>query len=192
MRRLLIPILFLLVGLAYLQPVQAEDPPSAPAATEAPAKVAPAGAMDTNADGKVDADETAAEVAKETGVGDVIKDGTDVADAIKGLKDSGASKAMVWMLILATIFKLALSALKLIKAQTKWFTKKKAKRIIKYTTLGLGALSALLFNVFGGMGWMDAALIFLAGPVSVAIHEYTKDSSEGEADAAEGAGTATG
>jgi len=180
MTKRLIPMLLLLIGLAYAQPVQAEDPP---AATTAPEKVIPAGAMDTNADGKVDADETAKEVSKETGVADVASDAGDLASAVQGLKDKSTPKAMVWMLILATFFKLALSALKLIKAQTKWFTAKKAKRIIKYTTLGLGAVAALLFNFVGGMGWMDAILIFLAGPVSVAIHEYTKDSSAGEADA---------
>jgi hypothetical protein len=173
MRRLLIPALFLLVGLAYLQPVQAED-----SATTAPAKVAPAGAMDTNSDGKVDADETAKEVAKDTRVGDVVTDVNAVVDATKGLKDKGADKAMVWMLILATVFKLALSGIKLIKSKTQWFAKKKAKAIIKYSTLGLGALAALLFNVVGGMGWLEAGMIFLSGPVAVAIHEYTKDSKD--------------
>lgn len=183
MKRRLIPILFLLVGLAYIQPVQADPEPAAPAATEAPSKVKPAGAMDANADGKVDNDELKKEMDKEVGVGDVASDVSDVVAATKGLKDSDTSKAMVWMLILATVFKLLLSGIKLIKKQTNWFHAKKAKRILKYTTLGLGAVAALLFNFVGGMGWMEAAMIFMAGPVSVAIHEYTKDSKDGDPDA---------
>jgi len=145
--------------------------------------VTPAGEMDTNKDGKVDADEIKAVVDKEADVGDVVADISDVVDATKGLSDSKEGKATLIMLLLGAIFKLLLSGIKLIKAQTKWFHAKKAKRIVKYTTLGLGAAAALMANLVFGMSWIEAGIILLSGPISVAIHEYTKDSSDSPADA---------
>ena len=174
MRNLFAAFLFLVVGLAFVQPVQSQDTPKPVA-----------GAMDTNKDGKVDAKETAAEIEKDAGVGDVVKDVTAVVDAATDLKTkkSGTSMSLMIMALLGTIFKLLLSGIKMIKSQTKWFHAKKAKRIVKYTTLGLGAAAALMANLVFGMGWMEAAIILMSGPLSVAIHEYTKDSKDGPPDA---------
>ena len=163
MRRL-VPILFFMVGLVYTQPVQAEIPAI--------------GATDTNADGKIDSAEIAKEVAKDAELSDIVSDVTNVVDATKDFKTKGADKAMVLLLLLGAIFKLLLSSIKVLGRNIAWFKTKDGKRVIKYSTLGLGALAALVSNMAFGMSWMEAGFIFLSGPVAVAIHEYTKDSKE--------------
>jgi len=175
MKTRLAAVLILLMAGLWVTPSFAQDDP----------KPAAAGEMDTNKDGKVDADETAAAVAKDAGIGDVVKDVTDVVDAAKDLKGKkdGTSMALLIMALLGTIFKLLLSAIKSIKKSTNWFHAKKAKRILKYTTAGLGAASALAANLVFGMSWLEAGIILLSGPVAVAIHEYTKDSKDGNPDA---------
>ena len=170
MKTRLTAVLILLMAGLWVAPSFAQDPQPEPAA---------AGEMDTNKDGKVDADETKAAIDKEAGVGDVVEDVGDVVSAAKALGDSGEGKATLIMILLGALFKLLLSGVKLVKSQTKWFHAKKAKRIVKYTTLGLGAAAALMANLVFGMSWIEAGIILLSGPLSVAIHEYTKDSKDG-------------
>jgi hypothetical protein len=171
--KLAVVLIFLTAGLWTL-PSLAQDPKPPPLI---------ASEMDANKDGKVDLGETMAVVDKEASASDVVKDVGDVVEAAKGLEGSKEGKALLIMVLLGTLFKFFLSAIKLIKAQTNWFHAKKAKRIIKYTTLGLGAASALVANLMFGMSWLEAAIILLSGPVSVAVHEYTKDSKDGSPDA---------
>lgn len=171
MNRLAAVLILLMAGL-WVTPSFAQDDP----------KPAAAGEMDTNKDGKVDANETADEVAKDVDVSDAVKDVTDVVEAAKDLKGKkdGTSMALLITALLGTIFKFMLSGIKLIKKKTKWFHAKKAKRIVKYTTAALGAASALTANLVFGMSWIEAGIILLSGPVAVAIHEYTKDSKDGD------------
>jgi hypothetical protein len=171
MKTRLAAVLILLMAGLWVAPSFAQDP------------VAPAGTMDTNKDGKVDKDETAAEVNKDVGVNDVVKDVTGVVDAAKDLKGEKEGKAALIMLLLGAIFKLLLSAVKVVKKETNWFHAKKAKRIVKYSTIGLGAAAALMSNLAFGMSWIEAGIILLSGPMAVAIHEYTKDSKDGDPDA---------
>jgi len=144
---------------------------------------APTAAMDTNHDGKVDNKETTAEIEKNVSVGDVVADVAGTVEAARDLKGKKEGKAALIMLFLGAIFKLLLSAVKLVKKQTNWFHAKKAKRILKYSTIALGALAALMSNLAFGMGWIEAGVILLSGPMAVAIHEYTKDSKDGNPDA---------
>lgn len=171
MKTRLVAVLILLMAGLWVTPSYAQEPAT------------PAGAMDTNADGKVDADETKAAIEGDVDVKDVVLDVTDVVAAVQDLKGKKEGMATLIMVLLGAVFKLLLSAVKLIKAKTKWFHAKKAKRILKYTTLGLGAAAALLSNLVFGMGWIEAGIILLSGPISVAIHEYTKDSKDGAPDA---------
>jgi len=164
-------LLILLAAGLWVPPLHAQDPK--------PDETVAAGELDLNKDGKVDADEMAKAAEGEAGVGDVVKDVGAVVDAAKDLKGSKEGKATLIMILLGAIFKLLLSAIKLVKKQTNWFHAKKAKRIVKYTTLGLGALAGLMANLVFGMGWIEAGIIVLSGPISVAIHEYTKDSKDG-------------
>jgi len=170
--RLAVVFTLLMAGI-WVQPSFAQDPKPA----------ADAGEMDTNKDGKVDADEAAAATAEEVDVGDVAKDVGDVIGAAKGLKDGGEGQATLIMILLGAIFKLLLSGVKLVRSKTNWFHAKKAKRIVKYTTLVLGGLAALMANLVFDMSWLEAGIILLSGPMSVAMHEYTKDSSDTQADA---------
>jgi len=175
MKTRLVVVFTLLMAGIWVQPSFAQDlkPPAA------------AGELDTNKDGKVDADEAAAATAEEVDISDVVKDAGELIDAAKNLKDKqdGTSISLLIMAVLGAIFKFLLSAVKLIKAQTNWFHAKKAKRIVKYTTLVLGGLAALMANLVFDMSWLEAGIILLSGPMSVAMHEYTKDSEDTQADA---------
>lgn len=160
---------------AVTAPVAAAPAPVvAPVVTPAPVK--PTSSLDTNHDGKVDAAETAAATNADSNVSDVIKDGADVVIAAKGTKDSGLPKGVAIAVLLGTLFKLLLSLMKVLGKNVAWFKSQDGKRVIKYSTLGLGALAALAANLAFGMNWVDAITILLSGPLAVAIHEYTSDS----------------
>ena len=160
-----------------------------PAATEAVAPSAPAATskLDTNNDGKVDAAETAAATNADADVGDLIADGADTVSTIKNVVDKKDTMPVGTMIlvILGVVFKLLLSLMKVLGRNIAWFKSKDGKRVVKYSTLGLGAAAALVANLAFGMNWIEAAQLLLAGPIAVAIHEYTKDSKDAapEADA---------
>lgn len=132
--------------------------------------------LDINKDGKVDATETAVATDAKPSISDTVKDAAEVYDVAKS-KDS-LPKGTFWALLLGTIFKLLLSGLKLAGKNVGWFTSKDGKRVLKYSTLGLGAAAAVAANFALGWGWVDAVQLLLAGPLAVAIHEYTKDSKD--------------
>lgn len=161
-------VLVLLMAGLWVAPSFAQDDP----------KPVAAGEMDTNKDGKVDADETKTEVAKDVSAIDVADDVTDVVEKAQDLKGSSGGKALLIMALLGAIFKALLSALKLVKKETNWFKAKKAKRILKYSTVVLGGLAALMSNAVLGMGWIESLTILVSGPLAVALHEYLKDSKD--------------
>lgn len=168
---LLVPVL----SLADPTPAPAPATPAAAPAVVAPAPK-PASSLDTNKDGKVDSTELANATNADATVTDVIKDGTAVVDAAKGLKDPSMPKGVAIAVLLGTLFKLLLSLLKVVAKNVAWFKSQDGKRVLKYSTLGLGALAALMANWAFGMSWMDSLVILLSGPIAVAIHEYTSDS----------------
>jgi hypothetical protein len=136
------------------------------------------GDVDANADGKIDKDETKALVDKEASVADTVSDVGDVADAVGGLKGkSGKGLAMAIALLLATIFKMLLSFVKILSKNTGWFDGARGKAALKYTTLALGALAALGAGVAASMGagldWLDIAIIAGSGPGSMVVHELS-------------------
>lgn len=145
-----------------------------------PAPVTPpaASSLDTNKDGVVDAAETAAATNADSSARDVVADVAEVADATKGLRDPSVPKGLAIAILLGAIFKILLSGLKLVSKFTPWLKSKDGKRVLKYSTLGLGAAAALTANLAFGMGWIDALTILLSGPLAVAFHEYTSDSKE--------------
>lgn len=150
---------------------------------EAPAPTAPAAsaALDTNNDGVVDAKEMAAATNADADVGDVVADSADAAKVIGKLvgdKDPAMPVGTMVLLILGVVFKLLLSSIKLVGKNVAWFKTKDGKRVIKYSTLGLGAAAGLVANLAFGMSWLEAAQIVLSGPLAVAIHEYTSDSKD--------------
>lgn len=138
------------------------------------------GSMDTNDDGKVDAEEIAAATEAEAGVVEVIEDGTALVETIDTVvehKDT-LCVGMIVLLVLGALFKLLLSLIKVLGRNVEWFKTKDGKRVIKYSTLGLGAAAGLVANLAFGMHWAQALEIMLSGPLAVAIHEYTKDSKD--------------
>lgn len=182
----------LLLGVLFALPMslQAQEPAKpapAAAAAEAP-KAAPAAdsSLDTNKDKKVDAAETAAATDADASVSDVVADGVELAKAAKDLADKPADMPVgtFLLILLGTIFKFLLSLMKVLGKNIPWFKSKDGKRVMKYSTLGLGAAAAVVANLAFGMPWMEAAQLILSGPIAVAIHEYTKDSKEPAPEAA--------
>jgi len=151
-------------------------PVTAPAPKPAVVAPKPTSSLDLNGDGKVDATEIAAATNSDATPSDIIKDGAEVVGAAKGMKDSGLPKGVAIAVLLGVIFKLLLSLMKILGKNLAWFKTQDGKRVIKYSTLGLGALAGLMANLAFGMGWIDAITVLLSGPLAVAIHEYTSDS----------------
>jgi len=177
--------LFLCLMLAPTMLLAADPTPApapVPAVTPSPPKVKAAvpysSDLDTNHDGVVDAAEAAAATSAPATTGDVIKNGSEVISAAQGLKDPTMPKSVLIAVLLGAIFKLLLSLLKVVanNMSWSWFASADGKRVIKYSTLGLGAVAALCANLAFGMGWMQALVLLISGPLAVAIHEYTSDS----------------
>lgn len=157
-------------------PVVVATTPPAASVVEPKVAAKPTSSLDTNGDGKVDAAEQAAATAKEATVADVIKDGADTVNAAKALKDPTMPKGVMVAVLLGAVFKLLLSLMKVLGKNIAWFKTANGKRIVKYSTLGLGAAAGLVANLAFGMSWIDSVTILLSGPIAVAINEYTSDS----------------
>jgi hypothetical protein len=161
-------------------PLNAQEPPADPAV------VAPtySSTLDLNGDGKVDAEEIAKATDADADIGTTVGEGveavTTITETVKN-RDKIPLGTMI-AIILGAVFKLLLSLMKVLGKNIAWFKTKDGKRVVKYSTLGLGAAAALLANLAFGMHWLDAVQILLSGPLAVAIHEYTSDSSEPKSD----------
>jgi hypothetical protein len=114
----------------------------------------------------------------------VVQDAVAAAEEASKLKagltsaEGRTAKLMVIASFLAALIKLLLSLVKVLAKNVSWFAGKEGKRIVKYSTLGLGALTGLVANLGFGLPLVESLLIALSGPLSVAIHEYTKDSKD--------------
>ena len=188
MRRILFAALFVafpIFAFAQDKPAEPPAPAVAAAAESASLESIDTKSLDTNGDGKVSKEEIAAAVAAEPDVKDLLSGGSDVLEKGKllgGLK--GKDKTAVLTIIagfLAALFKLLLSLIKLLGKNIAWFKTKDGKRVVKYSTLGLGALAGLAANLALGVSIPECVLIAMSGPLAVAIHEYTKDSKEAAA-----------
>jgi hypothetical protein len=98
----------------------------------------------------------------------------DVGKLVKTVKDlkSGehAGELVAWMALLAAIFKLLIS---LLKMASTWF-KEKGKNYIRIATLVLGGGLFIVLTIGAGKEWWEALILALSGPMSLAIHEITK------------------
>jgi hypothetical protein len=151
-------------------------PVSASAQDEAPEKPAVAAtSADTNADGKVDGEESKALAEADAKASDVVEDVGGLAKAIGDYKDNKANKGtmMALALLLAMIFKMLLSLVKVLAKNTKVFAGKKGKAWLKYSTMALGALVGVCANLAFGVGWLDALILAGSGPLSMVVHEYS-------------------
>lgn len=160
-------LMVLLVGLASPALAQEPDIPAGPSGI----------GIDLNGDGKVDANEVLVVYGSDVDAGNLTQDLHHLVNAVQDMKDDSTAKVAGVAALLAVVFKLLLSLLKLI-AKTEFFSTRKGKRIVKYSTLGLGALAGLAANLSFGVSWIEALMIFASGPLAVAFHEYTKDSKE--------------
>jgi hypothetical protein len=175
MKSLILIAMFLLAPL----PALTQPAPEKPAATDAAKPAVPdISAFDTNGDGKIDATEAASMVHKDPSVTDVMSDVGGVVEAAKSIKGkSGVELALAISMLLAIVFKLMLSLVKVASKNTDWFKSSRGKAALKYSTLGLGALAALGAGVASavgsGMGWVEVVIIGLAGPGAMVVHEIS-------------------
>lgn len=152
------------------------------------ASSAPDSSLDTNKDKKVDAAETTAAVNADATTTDVVKEGAGVVTAAKDIinrdKVNGPPVGLLVAVLLGALFKLLLSLIKVLAKNVAYFKTQDGKRVVKYSTIGLGCAAALVANLAFGIGWVDALTILLSGPLAVAIHEYTSDSKPTEQETA--------
>jgi len=164
-------LLLALLLLPVFAPVSyAQEPAVAPAVTEAAAAPVVAPAADT-APVKVTVD------GDKVTVGDVVVSAGDVLVAVKNYRAQGgadasskAARRLAFMLLLAAIFKFALSGLKL---STPFWKGAKGKALLKVITITLGLGVGLISQLALGDTWYDAITVGLSGPLAVAFHEYT-------------------
>lgn len=169
MKKLILLSFLLIPAFSFAQDEAAPAPDAATAV---------AADIDTNKDGKVSADETEKLIDKDETVNDVASGVGDVVDAAQGLKGKkGTELAVAISVLLAAIFKMLLSLVKVLSKTTNWFATKKGKLTLKYMTLGLGVLAAvgagITSSLGAGFGWVEILIIGLSGPGSVAAHELS-------------------
>ena len=151
-------------------PVLAQDP--VPAVASAPAAATetvatPAAPVEEPIKITVDGDKVTIQDVV-IGAGEVAKAVADYK-AAKGKSDK-ASLSLMLMALLAAIFKLVLSAVRL--TGSFWKTPR-GKTITRLITLALGVGVFLTSSMAGGMGWMEAIVAGMSGPLALAFHEYT-------------------
>jgi hypothetical protein len=167
MRKHLIALLLLVGGFAFVQPSYAQ---------KQPASAVSVSDIDTNKDGKIDAKEAKALLDKDAGVGDVVSGVSDTIEAAQGLKGmKGKELALGIAMLLAVLFKMLLSLVKVMSKNTGWFAGARGKAALKYCTLALGALAAVGAGIAMGLGvgldWIDVVIVALSGPGAMVVHE---------------------
>lgn len=110
-------------------------------------------------------------------VSDIITSGAEVVAAVKAYqaskkdpnKDTNKLAIRIGiMLILAAVFKVLISALKL---TSQWWGTDMAKNIIRLITIGLGIAVFLISSIATGETWGQALLLGLSGPLAISINE---------------------
>lgn len=154
-KRILIPLMMFIAISAYAQD------PAVPVAAVA-AQPAVASVPDVV---KVEGDKIT--------VNDIVTDAKGVADAFKSLKDTkkAGDKTAIRlgiMLLLAAIFKVLLSCVKL---TSEFWKGVKGKLALRLSTLVLGIAVALLSHFGAGEDWMSAMLLGISGPLAISFHE---------------------
>jgi hypothetical protein len=206
MRNLMLVFVLLVSSLAFAAEAPAPAAPPKPEAAAvvpaAPAVAAPApavapvptktpvvepskavmSALDANKDRKVDKVETAAATNADPTPAEVVAEIASLIEAARELKNKDLPRTLAITVFLGALFKLLLSLLKVLGKNLAWFKTQEGKRVLKYSTLALGAVAGLCANLGFGMNWVEALTIMLSGPLAVAIHEYTSDSKPGPAE----------
>jgi hypothetical protein len=169
-------LLFALMLICTPTLILAQEEPAEPA--DQPVMTVPIKDLDTNNDGRIDAEEAKALIEKDASGADVAKGVGEVVDAARNIKGkSGNQLALAISVLLAAIFKMLLSLIKVVSKNTDWFKSSRGKSALKYSTLALGALAAIGAGIATAMGanlgWMDVLIIGLSGPGSMVVHELS-------------------
>lgn len=115
----------------------------------------------------------AAIAGESTDVGDIITGVGNIVEKVKEYKGAEeAGKLMGLMALLAAIFKLSMSGLKL--TSKVFFKSDKGKNILKIITLLLGVGTFLVSSMAIGKTWWESLILAMSGPMSMVVHELTK------------------
>jgi len=99
----------------------------------------------------------------------------EAADALSNLKLADkAGRLMALMALLATVFKLMVSGLKVAGTIGFFVRTEKQAVVIRMLTLALGGGVFFFTNVVAGMPWWEALFLAMSGPFSIVIHEFSK------------------
>ena len=112
------------------------------------------------ADGKVTYDEVSADVQA-------------AIDAVANARSADrTTRLAAIMAVLALLFKLMLSGIKLAGGLSIWGERQWS--VIRISTLCLGIAVYFASSIVGGMPWWEAFFLALSGPGSMVVHEYTQ------------------
>jgi hypothetical protein len=98
----------------------------------------------------------------------------DIARAIDDVRVKRTNRLMLWAALLAAIFKLLLSGVKITGGMPDFWKGERGKAALRLTTLGFGGLVYLASTLAMGMSWWEALLLAMSGPASMIIHEYSR------------------
>ncbi len=93
---------------------------------------------------------------------------------VEVIAPGGDGSVVLWAAVLAAVFKVVLSAIKMTTTWAGWWSGAKAKTALRTITLALGFGTFLVANIAAGMSWWESLIIGLAGPGSIVVHEYSK------------------
>jgi hypothetical protein len=105
-------------------------------------------------------------------VGEVVKEGAAVVEAVEDLKEAKKAGEGLYLVIMAlcmAVFKFTLS---IVKLTGPFWKGRRGKTVLRLTTVGLGTVVALI-AVAMDSGWVNAVTVGLSGPLAVAAHEYS-------------------
>lgn len=99
----------------------------------------------------------------------------DAADALAAVKMADkAGRLMAILALLATVFKLMVSGLRVMGTIGFFVKTDKQSTFIRLFTLVLGGCVFFFSSIVGGMPWWEALFLALSGPMSMIVHEYSK------------------
>lgn len=92
-----------------------------------------------------------------------------------GKAATGADGSTVlWAAVLAAVFKVLISGLRMTGTWEGWWRGKDAKTALRIITVTLGLGTFLMSHLAMGKSWFEALVLGLAGPGAMVIHEYSK------------------
>jgi len=119
---------------------------------------------------KVAKDVPTSQPASQPTVNEIVDGAKDVMAKAKELSAAKTGRLLILFALLAAVFKLLLSVVKVINP---WFGSDKGKKALRITTLVLGLGTYLVTNLAMKMPWYEAIWLACSGPGALMIHELS-------------------